>query len=261
MQSESSFDLLTRMLINSRTDLLYSTSLRMKPRFRLECKASQHDEPVVVTDLACYWDHTENPPGFSVNMLEIVRILRHLSVRKTQISASEEHRTEFSKCMYLAEYRLLTCDLYEKYDSNIRTMNTRKLWSLATNLYIHLALRELPAGSEVEIGLMERLKEVLDDSQQDMLIIWGDSLILLLWILYMGHVVASNGSTKESFFTERIVTICSELNISTVIGFQMALKQVLWLPSFCEPHSTKLWTAVMRRDFKRKSQMTLPTPP
>jgi hypothetical protein len=222
--------------------MLYSSVWDGLPRFKFDCKASGDTlTSHCFRDVRCYIAHLEFPPGFNAKMREITQTLRHLSDIKSSIM-NEVQRMEFSNCIYLAEYRLLTI-FNDGLPSNSTSINARKAWQLAAYLYIHVALRELPVASHAEQNLVQQLITTLKQIRQDFQVKWKDNLSLLLWIMFVGGTAATSKADRQ-YFINHIVWVSARLGISSVPDFRNNLRKVIWLDSFCDRFSAELWERV-----------------
>jgi len=183
-------------------------------------------------------------------MRETVRILRFLSGKKdvvllasgkTDSLAIQTARAEFSNCVYLAEYRLLT--LFEDVPENHESRIMRKPWQLGVYLYVHLALRELPGVLPVEQNLLKRLKGALEASS-DLFGIWTGNLKLLLWIVFVGAAASADGRVERGFFVRLLGLLRVQIGIRSLVEFVDVLRSVLWFEAFYRPHAVALWGEV-----------------
>lgn len=227
-------------------DLLYSSGCDSHPRFDFACDSSAISlTTACVTDFRIYNEHLSHPPGFNAKMRETVRILRDLSHKKRTVSLSADKsnmsslvdRTEYSNCMYLAEYRLLT--LFDEVATHHTLTSMRKSWQLGVYLYLHLALRELPGAAQFEYNFVKRLKMTLE-AAPNLYEVWTTNLSLLLWIMFIGAVAATH-RVERVYFVQHTSILANELGILSRLDFMTLLKSVMWLESFCGPHAVALW--------------------
>lgn len=244
------------------SDLLYSSAFDSRSHFNFACPISGQipDTPVCIIDFYIYQEHVSTPPSFDTKMRETLRLLRILSLKKSTLTlaindsspSNLANRLEFSKCMYLAEYRLLT--LFDNISSTHTSMSIRKPWQLSVYLYIHLALRDLPETAPAEFNLVKRLKATLK-ATPDLCELWTENLSLLLWIMFIG-AAATSKSIERVYFIQHIIKIADRISILSRLDFITLLKSVMWLEAFCKPHATTVWNDVEAELSKTKRVTT-----
>lgn len=160
-----------------------------------------------------------------------------------------ESDINFSCCLYLAEYRLLTrcsCPLPKSHDEEV--LRTQQL---GLSLYIHVALRELPCTSNAAQRLVESLKASLNSDPHELYNMWRDKMLELLWIMFMGAISTKIPSHTE-YFIGNATYICALEGIDNLETFKHVLKRVAWTNYFCEWRSHTLWENIEKEMLSRR---------
>jgi hypothetical protein len=112
---------------------------------------------------------------------------------------------------------------------------------LAAHLFLHLETRELPVHSKMHQNMSERLKSLLpgeEDLQLDGE--WNPSLLILLWILFIGSSASVNPITK-SYFVKYLIKVTEVLGLQLYEEFENTLRTTLWGENFCSPSCRIVW--------------------
>jgi hypothetical protein len=114
---------------------------------------------------------------------------------------------------------------------------------LAALLYIDLALREILPTATMHYVMVKRLKIILEEGANNILMRWDDSLEQLLWIAFIG-AAAADVWPEKAFFIRVLAQAKDAMMISSFNQFQNILKGFGWLRSFNEAHSLASWTEI-----------------
>ena len=242
--------LLSMVLTSNRSDLSYSTTWDLPPRFPLMsneiCTGSLTEFVSLFTPQLPPAVNVSSPHDLFGEMTVIFQALRILSYFMSQPSIKPEDQTMFTRGLYITEYKLLVIldhtseDDYIPLDRNSHIYGSTRL---AAYLYLYISLRELPRTTMINYTLGRRLKGILEGNHADLLVVWKDDLHLLLWISFIGGA-ATLGTDERTYFVTILKRLVSHLKLGTSEQFTGALKEVLWLKDFCQQESAALWKDV-----------------
>jgi hypothetical protein len=191
-------------------------------------------------------------PGH-VETQEIWSLLRDISAEIETPEMVVESRSSLSSRIYLAEYRIssLRSDLLGGLAQHINMFSILfEGFRLATHLYLHLAIREIPARAKMHRGMILRLRDVLQvlfmfDETEDL----TTYLPLILWISFLGAAAANSAwshddASLKPHFVDGLRLACRRLEIWERAQFEKMLKEVLWVDRFCNAACSTLWETI-----------------
>jgi hypothetical protein len=118
---------------------------------------------------------------------------------------------------------------------------THIAYYLAALLYMNLALREMLPNAEMHTVIMDRLRRVMTEDGEHLLLTWDSSAERLLWVAFMG-AAAAHGRTARPFFLNVLQRLRKLLQIEHLEQFQDILRTFGWRKGFSEPHAALIWT-------------------
>src|SRR5438034_9910532 len=101
---------------------------------------------------------------------------------------------------------------------------------------MNLSLREIPLNAELHYIMVRRLKAIMEEGGNNILLTWDSSLARLLWVAFIGGAAALKRPGR-AFFVDILQQLRDSLQISSLKQFQDMLKTFGWLKAFSEPHS------------------------
>lgn len=157
-------------------------------------------------------------------------------------------RVAISNSIYVAEYELLSLKLPFPFPDGGRgqIIDISEGIRLATLLFLHLAIRELPPNAERDRRIIDTLFYSLP-CEKDLSIMTAPetSLYLLLWAFIVGIVSATiPNPTQHALLVRRICELTKALGLDNYTKFIQTLKKVLWIDSFCENRCVALWNEI-----------------
>ncbi|RDW65478.1 hypothetical protein BP5796_10170 [Coleophoma crateriformis] len=163
--------------------------------------------------------------------------------------ASDEDKEQFSRGSYIAGYRL-SC-LPNQSDEVVGADFIRKIARVATLLYLHLALKEIPKTSQVNKHLTSQLYTFLDPLEitpSTLSPILNNSnsndAQLIVWNLFMGASAARGVHGMENFFVQLLADALNQLGVRDIQQFRKILASVLWIDGWCSGESLGVWRLI-----------------
>ncbi|KAL7784321.1 hypothetical protein V8C37DRAFT_396122 [Trichoderma ceciliae] len=175
--------------------------------------------------------------GVDFPILAIVQSLRDVSAAKGLKGSIRQSKREASKRVYDIEYRLhlLKADVSDSSPIS----NEMVPLCVALNIYLYLAVRELPARARMIQRLADRLRTSLDSQSMLPWVYNPQKQSWILWMLFIGYGAAAE-SKKEEWFARNLKSLYCKFEFQDINELQDALKSVLWQESWCEHYFEKL---------------------
>ncbi|RFU82161.1 fungal specific transcription factor domain-containing [Trichoderma arundinaceum] len=184
---------------------------------------------------------TTSEDGLSNTELQIaslIQSLRDISAAKDLNGSVAQSKKETSNRVYDIEYKLHV--LQSSYSRSRSVSNEVVPLCVALNIYLYLAIRELPARAQMIHRLVDRLRITISmqpmqwwTSQQQKNQSW------ILWTLFVGYGAAVE-TGKEEWFVQALKSAYAKSGIQNMDGLREALKSVLWQESWSEHYFKKL---------------------
>ena len=184
----------------------------------------------------------------SIHILNVLQILQFIYAEIETKEATSLNRQSISSAIYSVEYRLF---MMQQNGPTYPTMMVNDIdlaepLRLAAHLFLHLAIRELPAHSKTYQKMSEQLQSILPDYID--LEVHGalhSSLSLLLWILFIGGVASLDPTTKW-YFVKCLARVSRTLRLRHQDDFIHSLRKTLWAENYYYPSGRKLWEEMRR---------------
>ncbi|KAL3491478.1 hypothetical protein BJX62DRAFT_237082 [Aspergillus germanicus] len=87
----------------------------------------------------------------------------------------------------------------------------------------------------------------------------GNDYSLIIWILAMGSIAASNIPAERAWFVQKLAEVNSQAAISSWTQFKSLLKSILWLDCACDRAGEKLWHELKSTTFTTTSSSSTST--
>jgi hypothetical protein len=183
------------------------------------------------------------PAAENIEILDVIQNLQHISSRMDTVKPTISNRRSIADAIYSTEYRLFQMQRNQIDHPNlmVNEINLAEPLRLGAHLFLHLAIRELPASSSMHQNMSERLKSTLSDGECLELQGASNSAVsLLLWVFFMGYTASSNQVTK-SYFVKYLIRVTKALGLYSLEKFEDNLRKTLWRERFCNLSSSKAW--------------------
>jgi hypothetical protein len=229
-----------------RADFNYSTSWSSALRFPLLSSITNLFPAPTKHVSETTLDISHYSPTLFLASIHILNVLQSLQFICTEIETKEAtslNRQLISSAIYSVEYRLFVMQQNGPTYPNmmVNDVDLAEPLRLAAHLFLHLAIRELPAHSKTYQKMSEQLQSILPDYMD--LEVHGalhSSLSLLLWILFIGGVAASDPTTRW-YFIKCLTRVSRTLGLQHQDEFIHSLRQTLWAEAYCYPFGWRLW--------------------
>lgn len=212
---------------------LRSLSLPVVPSIHLGFKSVKRSSNIQPSDIV--WPHIA-----VLGVLKKVRSISHaISTRRENVG----DRVAISNSIYAAEYELLWME-FPRPDGITGKIDTSESVRLATLLFLHLAVRELPLKADLNQRIIDNLFYSLP-RERDLSIVKAPetSLHLLMWAFFIGIVSTAN-SARHALLVQRVCELSLALGLESYAKLICALKKILWLDHFCGNRSVALWDEI-----------------
>ncbi|OTA01465.1 hypothetical protein A9Z42_0017600 [Trichoderma parareesei] len=157
-----------------------------------------------------------------------------------KISAAKDanaHKKEANR-VYDVEYRLHL--LHSRVSNNEPASKDMLSLCVALNVYLYLAIRELPAKAQLIRRLIDRLQTRLQaDSTERFISSDEQKQNWKLWTLFIGYGAALENGRQE-WFTQALRAAYIEAEYRDMEQIRGILKELLWQDSWCEHYFNKL---------------------
>ncbi|KAH7399808.1 fungal-specific transcription factor domain-containing protein [Cadophora sp. MPI-SDFR-AT-0126] len=230
------------------TDLCYATIWSCQPSFpRLFPRSKQYHHHHPTDDGNPAFLKPSHTFGATSPIPPIFDALRTLSQSLSPANIACINRIGASNAIYNLEYDLLLLNepfsaFSDVLDSTIQ-VKTLPLRT-AAHIYLWLAIREIPLTSELIHRMVQRLQESLVGTLSQWWTGTRESMIWLLWILFVGGIAAM-GREERMWFVQEMSGICRTLGISDNDTLRNSLYLVLWQEEFCGEKLELLWLDVV----------------
>lgn len=174
-------------------------------------------------------------------VLLIIQSLRDVSEEKENYRSITQNNKEINNRIYDIEYKLhcLQRDNHEHVPSCGKMIPL----CVALNIFLYLAIRELPVRSKMMMMLIDRLQETFNTKPMKWRLSNQQQKNRILWMLFIGYA-AGVETYKDAWFFETIKTVCKNYEIHDMDQLKQNLKDVLWLDSWCGQYFDKLKAAL-----------------
>jgi len=239
-----------------RSDILYSSTWDLKPRFPLLPQIEDSNDSIgMLSRFASTPDSnstTLNPRWFPSNpiLLAVIETMRRISRALGSPDLGQPDRAAVSYRIHLMEHSLLSVHdgraSPSKSDVSIITRDLSSPFRLAALLYFRISIRELPSTARMHATLVHRIRCILESSSSSSFLSIVDSyndnksLELLAWIAFMGGATSSN-SDDHQYFVGLLITLCSTLGVQKRAQLQVRLTGICWREGICDERLCQLW--------------------
>lgn len=175
--------------------------------------------------------------GIEPQVMSVVQSLRDISDAKHLNSTFSQNRIEASNWIYDVEYELHL--LQAKYSDNDLISSEMAPLCTALNIYLYLAIRELPTRAQMMQKLVQRLQATFNMQLMQWLASDRQKQGWVLWMLFVGYGAAVE-SGKEEWFVQALKFLYTGSGLRDVDQLYEILKSVLWQDSWCEHYFRKL---------------------
>jgi hypothetical protein len=148
-----------------------------------------------------------------------------------------------SNRIYVLEYAILSSqnatEVYGTYYSTEADLS--EPFRIASILYAHIILRELPRAAKMHSKLVSNLKFALEE--QAVALVHTTSrktLELLAWIFFAGAAATADAG-ERSYFITLLVRVCNGLGLDGRESLKKTLQGIAWLDRVCEGYFSLLW--------------------
>ena len=164
---------------------------------------------------------------------EVLR-LRCIQPTWDEIETTTDRRARIEHRLYTSQYG--TCARGEGFQHCIR---------LAILIYTYIVFRKTPTGSAPLSIFTSRLQLELENTIR--LSLWDHHLDTLLWVLFMGGVVApdSDASSMKAWYRSWLISVCCQLDMRTWDEVLDLLRKYLWSEEDLEKICKSLWTEIV----------------
>ena len=238
-----------------RSDILYSSTWGLKPRFPLLQQVEDNNDSVgTLSRFAStpdWYSATLNAKWFPSNpiLLAVVETMRRISRALGSPDLSRQDRAAISYRIHLTEHTLLS--LHDGVSSSptsnvsIITRDLSAAFSLAALLYFRISIRELPSTARMHVHLVHRIRCILEPSSSSTSSIidycnCNKSLELLAWIAFMGSAAESE-SHDHRYFVGLLIDLYGMLGVQKKTQLQARLIGICWREGLCDECLCRLW--------------------
>ena len=238
-----------------RSDILYSSTWGLKPRFPLLQQVEDNNDSVgTLSRFAStpdWYSATLNAKWFPSNpiLLAVVETMRRISRALGSPDLSRQDRAAISYRIHLTEHTLLS--LHDGVSSSpgsnvsIITRDLSVAFSLAALLYFRISIRELPSTARMHVHLVHRIRCILESSSSSTSSIidycnCNKSLELLAWIAFMGSAAESE-SHDHRYFVGLLIDLYGMLGVQKKTQLQARLIGICWREGLCDECLCRLW--------------------
>ncbi|KAM0257752.1 hypothetical protein ACHAQJ_004203 [Trichoderma viride] len=170
-------------------------------------------------------------------VLLIIQSLRDVSAEKELYGSMRQKNRQASNRIYDIEYKLHCLQR----DNIHHGTSCGKMIPLcvALNIYLYLAVRELPVRSKMIMMLIDRLKTTFNTEPLQWWVSNQQQKNRTLWMLFIGYGAATE-CFKQAWFIETIKSTCDKFKVRDLDQLEENLKDVIWLDSWCDHYFEKL---------------------
>ncbi|KAL7917077.1 hypothetical protein ACQKWADRAFT_307679 [Trichoderma austrokoningii] len=174
-------------------------------------------------------------------VLLVIQSLRDVSEEKGNYRSVTQNNKEINNRIYDIEYKLHCLQTSNRQ----RGSSCAKMipFCVALNIYLYLAIRELPVRAKLMMMLIDRLQETFNTEPLEWWVSNQQQKNRVLWMLFIGYAAGSE-NYKDAWFFETIKAMCKQYEIHDVDQLEQTLKDVLWLDSWCGPYFDRLKAAL-----------------
>lgn len=170
---------------------------------------------------------------------DILETLQQISIAKANaVKLSLAERKIVSQVIYLTNHRLLM---------EISGVNFKKaagfdlyqaFW-VASTLYLHLMVREIPRRARVHYPLTEKLRILMNSNFTGQLF-EGSALECAIWIVFLG-AAAKPPEESGNYFVNLLALITEHLGIKEEDELKKRLREVVWIDEICDMYLSSVW--------------------
>ncbi|KAH8126236.1 hypothetical protein ACSS6W_000191 [Trichoderma asperelloides] len=222
-------------------DFFNSTVFNCAPQFPTNFSPVIEEAPITPPE--------SNPPSSPLEtilndelpVLLIIQSLRDVSEEKENYRSITQNNKEINNRIYDIEYKL-HC-LQRNNHEHGTSCGKMIPFCVALNIYLYLAIRELPVRSKMMMMLIDRLQETFNTEPMQWWISNQQQKNRIMWMLFIGYA-AGVDTYKDAWFFITIKTMCKNYKIHDMDQLKQNLKDVLWLDSWCDQYFDKLKVAL-----------------
>ncbi|KAL6857329.1 hypothetical protein J3F83DRAFT_751282 [Trichoderma novae-zelandiae] len=216
-------------------DLCNSTVWNCPPQFPYISFSTSLEDPAFPPDTVASTENSSSQAhlGVEQQLISIMQSLREISVAK-DVSA---HKNKPGR-VYDVEYKLHM--LQARLSDDPFAPNEVAPLCVALNVYLYLAIRELPPRAQMIQRLIDRLQAwfkaasmerttSLDQRKQN----------CILWMLFVGYG-ATMETGRQEWFAEALKSAYAEARYREMDQLHNTLRDVLWQDSWCEHYFKRL---------------------
>ncbi|KAM0452511.1 hypothetical protein ACHAPV_009546 [Trichoderma viride] len=178
-------------------------------------------------------------------VLLVVQSLRDVSAEKDNYQSITQNNKEINNRIYDIEYKLHSLQT----NNHERGTSCGKMipFCVALNIYLYLAIRELPVRSKMMMMLIDRLQETFNTEPLEWWVSNQEQKKRVMWMLFIGYAAGSD-THKDAWFLDTIKNMCEKYEIRDVDQLKQNVKDVLWLESWCGQYFDKLKVAMQAQN-------------
>ncbi|PTB36265.1 uncharacterized protein TrAFT101_000233 [Trichoderma asperellum] len=222
-------------------DFFNSTVFNCAPQFPTNFSPVIEEPPITPPESNPLSSPLETILNDELPVLLIIQSLRDVSEEKENYRSITQNNKEINNRIYDIEYKL-HC-LQRNNHEHGTSCGKMIPFCVALNIYLYLAIRELPVRSKLMMMLIDRLQETFNTEPMQWWISNQQQKNRILWMLFIGYA-AGVDTYKDAWFFITIKTMCKNYKIHDMDQLKQNLKDVLWLDSWCDQYFDKLKVAL-----------------
>lgn len=174
-------------------------------------------------------------------VLLIIQSLRDVSEKKGNYRSATQNNKEVNNRIFDIEYKLHRLQMS---NHQLGSSSGKMIpFYAALNIYLYLAIRELPVRAKMMMMLVDRLQETFNTEPLEWWVSNQQRKNRILWMLFIGYAAGSE-IDKDAWFFDTMKMMCEQYKIRDTGLLKQYLKDVLWLDSWCDQYFDKLKVAL-----------------
>jgi hypothetical protein len=190
------------------------------------------------------------PADVTISRLDVLEAVEQLYTLTINIQAYKPgigNKFPIANGIYLVEHKLSSINnmgLVTEHDFLDPIYDISESLALAAQIFLHIAIREVPREAKRHRSLYDRLKASIPNNRDFSIILAPRSLSnLLVWIFFVG-AADSQDRTARNFCVFSLKQLCFSLNIKSWDEFRDCLKDTMWSEPFSPFHAMGLWNEI-----------------